>query len=306
MKRKRMRTIWSALLLCLLLLFLSGCGEKQGAAAYVEQGMEALEKKDFAGAKAALLEAEQLAPGEPRVLRAMGIVYYEEGNYEEAMNYFSQALLDLGEHGEGSIREDILQYKVDAEFQCSAYEEAEADCGLLISLDNECAEYYLLRGKARVELGKTEEAVQDFRTALEFSPGNWDYCEDIYLTFEEQGNVLAGMEFLEKLCLAGPAEGEESRYTRACLELSLLRMENGLYEEALSLIEESLPVAKDPVRKELLYGEAVCYERLGDFETALTRLLSYRDTYGADEKVDHEIAFLETRGKTVEVSEGNR
>ena len=34
---------------------------------------------------------------------------------------------------------------------------------------------------------------------------------------------------------------------------------------------------------------------LGDFQTALQKFTAYRDTYGSNEKIDHEIAFLETR-----------
>lgn len=294
MKRKK---IWEAgrlwfLGLCLFLL--TGCGEQKDAATYVERGMEALSEKDFSRAKLALSEAEKLAPGEPRVLRSMGIVYYEEENYNEALNYFIQALSALGER-ESIVREDILQYKAAAEMKIGDYEAAEADYGLLISLDNEYAEFYLLRGKARAELERFDEASQDFKSALLLAPGNLDYCEDMYLTLKAHGAAEAGMEFLNEILLAGPQEDDKERYAWSCLEFVLFQMEGGQYEEALSLIQEKLSLAGEPVRQELLYAQGVCYEELRDFEKALECFLSYKEAYGADEKVEHEIAFLKTR-----------
>lgn len=291
--KKSMKTVLAA---CLCFVFLSGCGKESEADAYVEQGMEALAREDFDGARAALLEAEKHSPEDAGVLRAMGIVYYEEENYKEALDYFNRALSALEEGKEQAVREDILNYKADAELRSGAYEEARADYSQLISLDNESAEYYLLRGKAGLELGNAEEAVQDFRMAASAANGNPDYCEDIYLTLKEHGAWEAGMEFLNEILAAGPkGEEDKGRYGRVCLEAVLFRTESGRYEEALSLIGEALPQVEEPVKKELLYAEAVCFEQLLNFEAALEKFWAYRESYGADEVLEHEIAFLETR-----------
>ncbi|MCI9485444.1 MAG: tetratricopeptide repeat protein [Lachnospiraceae bacterium] len=297
MNRRRLWIIGMLFGICLCLA--CGCGKKESAA-YVERGMEALAAGDAAGAKAALSEAEKLAPEDPAVLRAMGVVFYEEGNDGEALDYFSRALLALGE-GHGALREDILRYKADAEFRSGALPEAVSDYGQLILLDNENAEYYLLRGRALAELGDAEGAVADFRTVSSLVAGDAAHCEDMYLTLKERGAAEAGLEFLETIRQAGP-QGDGARYGRACLELARVRMEEGRYEEALSLIQGALPQAEEPARQELLYAEGACYERLLDFGTALERFRAYRDAYGGDETLDHEIAFLETR---VDLMENN-
>jgi len=44
-----------------------------------------------------------------------------------------------------------------------------------------------------------------------------------------------------------------------------------------------------------MFNEAVCYEYLGQYEKALSLFLAYIETYGSDERAEHEIAFLVTR-----------
>ncbi len=271
----------------------------------MERGMEALAAGDLAGAKEAFAGAGEQAPEDFRVQRALGIVSYKEGDYPQAVSYFSKALSVLGEDGEAVAREDILRYKADAETAwgksadaedaAANYADAVSDYGQLIALDNENAEYYLLRGRAFLELDDVDGAISDFRTALSASADNLDYCEDIYLGLKEHGAARAGMEFLEVIRQAGAGEADGSRYGRACLELAHVQMEQEQYGEALSVIQEALSSAEEPARKELLYAEAASYEYLLDFETALEKFRAYRDAYGSDETLEHEIAFLVTR-----------
>lgn len=295
MMKRRRKTVWLFAFLCLLLLSLWGCGKKDEAAGYIEQGMEALAGGDPAGAKEILAKAEEQAPEDAGVLRALGIVFYQEGDYPQAVSYFSNALLALGDDGEPGVREDILRYKADAEAAAADYGAAVSDYDQLIAMNKEPAEYYLLRGRAFLELGDVERAVSDFRAAISASADNLDYCEDIYQDLKEHGAAAAGLEFLEVIRRAGAADAGGDRYGRACLELARVQMEDGQYEEALLAAQEGLSQAAEPARKELLYVEGACYERLLDFETALEKFRAWRDAYGGNETVDHEIAFLVTR-----------
>lgn len=157
-------------------------------------------------------------------------------------------------------------------------------------------EHYLLRGKNRAELGNIAGAAEDFRAVLALMPGNLEYCEDMYLTLAEKGESETGMEFLDVILSSEPGtEEEESRYAAACLEKAVSQIKNSQYQEALSMVQKGLSMAAEPVLKELRYEEAVCYEQMRDFETALGRFMAYRDIYGTEETVEHEIAFLETR-----------
>ncbi len=63
---------------------------------YLNRGMTELALADYDEARTALAEALRLSPEEPAVLRAMGIVDLEEGNYSEALASFSSALQKAG------------------------------------------------------------------------------------------------------------------------------------------------------------------------------------------------------------------
>ncbi len=72
-------------------------------------------------------------------------------------------------------------------------------------------------------------------------------------------------------------------------------MEQGNYEEALGFSGQGQALSDDKARKELMFNEAVCYEYLGQYEKALSLFRAYIETYGSDERAEHEIAFLVTR-----------
>lgn len=296
MKNQKRRFIQTSAV-CLCFLCLCACGQKKtGAAEYVEQGMKALESGDFAGARSSLKAAGELSPEEPGIFRAMGIVDYREGNFTEAAEAFETALGLLGETGQRPLREDILQYKADAEMQSGNYEAAVTDYTSLVSLDGENAEYLFKKGKALISAGRPDEAVAVFLGVRELAPENLDYCEDIYLTLKEQGKSEEGLVFLEDILKnCEQNEKEKERYGSACLEIARYDMEKGQYEQALQNLEAGLSGAEGAVQRELSYGEAVCYEYMGNYETALEKFTAYEENYGTDKKLEHEIAFLKTR-----------
>ena len=65
--------------------------------------------------------------------------------------------------------------------------------------------------------------------------------------------------------------------------------------QAIADAQAGLALNDGNVNGRLAYAEAVCYEYLGDFQTALQKFTAYRDTYGSSEAVEHEISFLQTR-----------
>ena len=67
------------------------------------------------------------------------------------------------------------------------------------------------------------------------------------------------------------------------------------YEEALKTAAKGLILTDGLAMQELKFNEAVCYEYLGDFSKSLELFRAYAAEYGTDERVAHEIAFLETR-----------
>lgn len=78
-------------------------------------------------------------------------------------------------------------------------------------------------------------------------------------------------------------------------ELALLKMEEGDYRAALGFLEQGIALEDASVQKELKYAEAVCYEYLYEYRTALERFEAWEAEFGGSPESAHEIEFLRTR-----------
>ena len=77
--------------------------------------------------------------------------------------------------------------------------------------------------------------------------------------------------------------------------MALCRMDAGDYEGALAYLEQGLATGDAQARAELLYSQAVVYEHMLDFSSALRALETYETEFGATPEIRKEIAFLKTR-----------
>lgn len=144
------------------------------------------------------------------------------------------------------------------------------------------------RGAIQYLLGNYEEAKQEFFAIKEEErdANTWIY---LGLAYEAVGdNEGANGAYEQALSMT---ESKASVYYQ--MALCQMRIEN--YSQALLNAQAGIAENEESLSRELAYIEAACYEYLGDFQTALQKFTSYKDTYGSNEKIDHEIAFLETR-----------
>lgn len=66
--------------------------------------------------------------------RIYGIDYYENANYEEALDYFNEAL-SLGNGAVSKVQYDLLLYKADCLFMLKRYQEAKDIYSVLLTID---------------------------------------------------------------------------------------------------------------------------------------------------------------------------
>lgn len=66
--------------------------------------------------------------------RIYGIDYFENGNYEEALTYFDEAIKQ-GNGAVGSVQYDLLLYKAECLFMLKRYSEAKNIYKILLSID---------------------------------------------------------------------------------------------------------------------------------------------------------------------------
>ena len=111
-------------------------------------------------------------------------------------------------------------------------------------------------------LGKTYEAIEDY-----------SYAASLYASYlEEKGNNAAVYN-----------------------QLGICRFNLEDYEGALSAFSFGLKLSDEEWTKELLFNEAVTYEYMQDYDTALVKFTEYTKRYPKDEAGIHEYTFLVTR-----------
>lgn len=189
--------------------------------------------------------------------RTSAIAKMDNGDYEGAVEIFNQLVEEAKSVSEFEL--DVLKYRAEAEYLLGDYEAAIHTWQILTEVDQERPEYQYCTSMAMAENyqknGMTEEAKEVYQSLIDVGQGN----------------------------------------TRIYNRLMLLAMEEEDYDEALKMAAKGKILTDGLAVQELEYNTAVCYEYQGEFAKALELFRAYEASYGTDERVSHEIAFLETR-----------
>lgn len=230
-------------------------------------------------------------------LRKTAIEQMDAGNFEEAISTFDLALKEAdGKVGEMEL--DILKYRGEAEYKFGDYDAAAHTWDVLLQVDKEQPEYLYARSMAYSGAGKVSEALADYEKASEMEK-------------KMNRNVAGKSDALiavGKACMAaGDSDQASALYENALKDgsigdsaevyntLAMARMEDGMYEEALSFLEAGIRTGEEAVMPDLLFNQGVAYEYLSDFKRALEIFEQYELAYGPSEEAQKEIAFLKTR-----------
>lgn len=229
---------------------------------YIGQGYAYLGMKQYEQARTAFLSAvleqelELTRQNNKRAWRGIGITYYEEADYTGARAYFEKALEEtlLPE-----MNADLQMYLADT-LECEGdYVAAIAVYDTLLAGEREYAAGYRARAYMEYVLGKYEESLSDYESAIALEPDNFDLYFGKYnvlgklnRTTEQRAllAVLTGIEnpTAEDSYIIAKARYFSGEYEQALTEL-VAAVENG-YEDAHYYIGEILRERSD-------YGEAV-------------------------------------------------
>lgn len=248
-----------------------------------------------------------------------GIALMEVGKYEEAAREF-QLALDQSVGFLSSLDVDICYYKASALFLSGDSEGAIEVYGDIIDYSKKEWGAYYLRGIVYLDSGDTESAEADFDSALDVNGSDYDLYINIYENLVTVDADKAALYLSEAMALEPGSVSEqcsygyisylngdtdsaveyltaavEENYERAYLYLAHIKMDTGDYEEALSLIEKGLSIEGGECVQQLSFARVVCYEYLGDFESAKEYMAAYIADYPADADAARENTFLETR-----------
>ena len=246
-------------------------------------------------------------PKEAREAKARGQELLSSGDYAGAAEAFGTALEDTGHASKKHVR-DLLEWRADSEFCAGDYRAAKATWTRLLEEYGEKAEYTYYLAASEAGLGEASQALADYRSARDMDRKHASFETPGCVTaFRMTGQALsdAGMTTeAAELCNEEFSAGAEHPevYNRA----GMCCMAEKNYEKAREMFEKGLEkrasgdteaaaAAQEISEKELAVNLAVLAEYTGDYAGALEAFKDYRDRYGADETVDREIMFLESR-----------
>lgn len=229
---------------------------------YIEQGHAYVALGRYEEAREALQSAvvEQdlilTRQNNKRAWRAIGISYYEEGNYAGAKLFFQKA---LDETLLPELNADIRMYLADA-LECEGdYAAAVAMYDTLLSEQKDYAAGYRARAYMSYVLGDYEKSLADYDTAITLTPDDFDLYFGKYNVLEKLGKTAEQVELLRVITAIENPSAEDAyfiakaqyfsgEYDPALQSLSAVA-ENG-YEDAYYYIGEIY-------HKRSNYGEAV-------------------------------------------------
>lgn len=198
------KKIGRILAVCMGAALLAGCGgEKKNI---YEQAEEALAQGNY---QEALEGYETSAAGDYKVqesLRGAGIAKLRLGAFQEAVDYFTRAL----EHGKtgGSLDQDILSYRAEAELRAGLTEDAMADCQTLASDYSMNGDTYFLTGSVALAMDAYDEAASNFEQAYGEEP-DYEMALRIYQIYEERDMEADGTRYLEAVLETAPKNARD-------------------------------------------------------------------------------------------------
>ena len=230
------------------------------------------------------LESVQAATeleGDEQCYLLMGKLYLELAKYDDAEASFAQ-VLEKNKSYESYV--DIYQMYVQKDMSA----DGEAYLKEALKLEGKEKEDYYQRGRIYFFMGDTDSAKKELIEAV-----NRKYSDavlflgKIYLADKDTGNARAMYrQYMEM---------QEENQARGYNGLALCDISEGNYSSALENIQKGLEIAQKGDVQELLYNEAVVYEKMQDFNTAKIKMASYMELYPDDVEAGKENQFLQYR-----------
>ena len=169
---------------------------------YIEQGHAYTALGRYEEARAALEAAvveqnlELTRRNNKRAWRAIGITYYEEGNYKEAKTYFEKA---LAEEVLPELNADIRMYLADT-LECEGdYVAAIAMYDTLLAEQTDYAAGYRARAYMSYVQGDYEKSLADYNEAIALTPEDFDLYFGKYNVLEKLGKSSEQEELLREI-----------------------------------------------------------------------------------------------------------
>ena len=197
-------------------------------------------------------------------LRDEGIAAMEEGNYEEAIELFDEALgKSIGKVTDLEI--DIDYYKAASQFLSGSFDDAVKTYTYLIRYDKNNYEAYFLRGSIYANEGEIGEAITDYDAAVAIDEKNYILYIEIYENLNALGYTNQGLVYLNN-ALAVSDNSANGKYYKGRIYYML-----GQTSEATKYLQAAIDKDVDDAKLYL----AKIYQDQGDYTSAQELLEEY-------------------------------
>lgn len=146
------------------------------------------------------------------------------------------------------------------------------------------AKDWCYRGRIYLELEQTDEAFSAFEESY-----NKGYAQAGYYLgycYELQGKSEEAINLYQEQIKHDPQDAGLYNQLSSCL------VRQGEYQDALIMIQKGMQLADESQMADFLWNESICYEKMGNYDTAIEKLMSYLEQYPADKDAKKELAFV--------------
>lgn len=308
--KKRWKNLCALFLGVMIVVTATGCG-KQDSGAY-ERAMEALEEGNYILAQQEFDQAEKMDDRQAEVCRGKGILCLAQGQYDQAMELFNQAIHYAGNKNKAFV-EDVELYQAETYLAQGNTSAAEKICQEMMEEDD-TGDTELLLGRIALEKGNTEVASEYFTAAVSKEPSFEKYLT-IYDLYVDVSMEADGAAYLEKALDLVPSDAadfcsqgqiyynlgqiEQAKTsfaraidlgnTDAVPMMGKLYLENGEIQAARSMYQSYL---NEEIRPALAYnGLALCDLADKKYDEALANI--HKGLEEADAEVRESLLFNE-------------
>ena len=153
-----------------------------------------------------------------------------------------------------------------------------------------------------LEDGNYKEAVTAFQKAVDEGKKTAEAYRGLGMAYYEQEDYASAKDAFEKALAAG---GEKNQVIYNLLGICGMKLND--YNYALEQFNQGISLSQNSgtsmenaesfseVLQEMRFNQIVCYEKLGDWENAKTKIAEYIQVYPDDADAQREAKFLETR-----------